>query len=57
MGWLKRVENSETRDPALQEILHDRWDPLEDRLRDGVIEAAERAGMGEAARNLKPKAD
>ncbi len=54
MGWLIRVEDPVSQDLALQDILRGEWDHREKRLRDGVIEAAERAGMGEAARNFNP---
>lgn len=55
MGWLARVGDSANRDSALRDILRSEWDYRAGRLRDGLIEAAERAGLGEAARNFKPE--
>lgn len=55
MGWLARVGDSTSRDSALHDILRNEWDYTEGRLRDGLIEAAEKAGLGDAARNFKPE--
>lgn len=55
MGWLARVGDPASRDSALHDILRNEWDYTEGRLREGLVEAAEKAGLGDAARNFKPE--
>lgn len=55
MGWLTRVGDSSKRDEALKSMFRSEWDREEGRLPDHVIEAAEKAGIGDAARNYRPE--
>lgn len=55
MEWLTRVDDATKRHEALQSMFRSEWNREEGGLPDHVIEAAEKAGMGDAARNYQPE--
>jgi hypothetical protein len=54
MEWLGRVDDPRLKRDALEQMFRTEWDRRDGRLPDAVIKAAEKAGMGEAARNYHP---
>ena len=53
MAWLTRVDDATKRQEALESMLRSEWDREAGGLPDHVIKAAEKAGMGDAARNYR----
>ncbi len=54
MRWLVRVGDVDRRNEALKTMFRSEWHREEGRLPDHVIEAAEKAGIGDAARSYQP---
>lgn len=55
LRWLVRVGDVDRRNEALKTMFRSEWEREGGRLPDHVIEAAEEAGMGDAARSYKPE--
>lgn len=55
MEWLTRVDDATKRHEALESMFRSEWNREEGGLPEHVIEAAEKAGMGDAARNYQPE--
>ena len=52
--WVASIHNDDTRKRGLNNVLGNGWDPSEGALRPEVLEAADAAGLGEAARDYRP---